>query len=200
MTTTPAPIAPGTTKAFPIPGTSYVVAVVNNSRGPHTPVWKVITTYGNGQQLDAYTMTYDNEDIARHEARRLCHEFHAHLVHGAARPATLDETRNARLDAEAAPTVKLAPAAKGTAVKVTDPGMQALDYAIAAGGFIRRGGHEGEAPLPVLNALAKRGHVELVIELHGRRKVTVGARITRAGRIAHLRANGGHLATYALSA
>ncbi len=96
--------------------------------------------------------------------------------------------------------VKLAPAAKSTQTKVSDPGLQALDYAIAAGGYIRRGGHEGEASVTLLKSLAKRGHVALDVQLHGRRKVVAGATVTRAGRIAHLRANGGHLLTYALSA
>ncbi len=197
MTRTAAPIAPGAELAFAIPGTTYVVTVVNNSRGA-TPIWKVCTTVGNGFQVDAYTMTYADEHLARAEARRLCREFHAHLVHGAARPATLDETRNARL-AEAAPVVKLAPAAKGTTTKVSDAGLAAMEIAIFTG-YVKRGGHEGEAPINVLNARARRDHLELDVEMDGRRKVVKGARITWAGRVAHLRETGADRLDYALSA
>lgn len=102
--------------------------------------------------------------------------------------------------AEAASVVKLAPPAKGTETKVSDPGLAALSHAITAGGYIHRGGLEGQAPVPVLTALAKRGHVRLDIQMHGRRKYTAGAWITRAGRIAHLRATGGDRLIYDLSA
>lgn len=103
-------------------------------------------------------------------------------------------------DLEQPATVTLAAPAKGTQTKVTDPGMQALAYAIAAGGYIRRGGHEGEAPVTVLKALAKRGHLDPTVEVHGRRKVIVGGQITRAGRIAHLHVTGADQHVYALSA
>lgn len=99
-----------------------------------------------------------------------------------------------------ADTVILAPAAKGTTTKVTDPGLHALDTALLAGGWIGRGGHEGQAPEPVLKALAKRGHLELTIRMDGRRKVTTGGTITRAGRIAWVRANNLHTIAYTLAA
>ncbi len=98
------------------------------------------------------------------------------------------------------PTVKLAPPAASTATKVSDPGLLALMYAVCDGGYIRRGGHEGEASVKVLGALAKRGHVDLDVRLHGRRKWIAGARITRNGRIALLRETGADQLDYVLSA
>ncbi len=82
-TTTKAPIHPGRHVAFRIPNTEIVVAVHNQSRLGAT-VWRIETTV-LGILNDAYTRSYDDEDTARFEARRLCREFAAGL-----RPATLD--------------------------------------------------------------------------------------------------------------
>lgn len=88
-----------------------------------------------------------------------------------------------RFEAEAAPT-KLQPAASGTQTKVSDPGHTVLAVA-ALNGIVHRGGQPGEATVIQLKALAKRGYLTLVHET-GRddlRKVVIGGRITRAGRI-----------------
>lgn len=191
----PAPIAPGNRLGFPVPGTGYVVTLVNSSR-PGADVWKVVTTVGNGFQVDAYTATFDDEAVARAEARRLCRELHAATHDGGPRPATLDEARNARQAAAQARTaadVKLTPAAKGTQTHVSKPGAELLGRMVAAGGSIRR---SKDATLPQLTALARRGFVEL----DGQAYRPTGATILRAGRIAHEGATGADQLTYALSA
>ncbi len=96
--------------------------------------------------------------------------------------------------------VKLAPAAKGTATKISDPGLEAIDTALLAGGWIGRGGHEGQAPIGVLQALAKRGRLTLTTRMDGRRKVVTGGTVTRPGLIAWVRGTGRHTATYQLAA
>jgi hypothetical protein len=85
------------------------------------------------------------------------------------------------LVAEHTPTIALAPPAKGTATKVTDPGHTILAVA-AINGIVHRGGGVGQASVTQLHALAKRGMLDLVVEMQGRRKVTVAGRINNVGR------------------
>ncbi|GAA2347446.1 hypothetical protein [Dactylosporangium salmoneum] len=83
----------------------------------------------------------------------------------------------------AAPVVRLAAAAKGTATKVTDPQHTALVIALM-NGRVERGGKEGQFNVRVLTALAKRGYLDLTYQAGRRdaRKVVTGGTITPAGR------------------
>jgi hypothetical protein len=81
-------------------------------------------------------------------------------------------------------TVKLAPVAKGTATKVSDPQHTALGVA-AINGRVERGGKPGQYSVKVLTALAKRGLLDLTYQTGRRdaRKVVTGGTLTGAGRI-----------------
>lgn len=81
------------------------------------------------------------------------------------------------------PTVRLAPVATGTATKVSDPQHTALAVA-AFCGSVQRGGHEGQASVKTLTAMAKRGYLQLTYETGRRdaRKVVTGGTITGPGR------------------
>ncbi len=79
--------------------------------------------------------------------------------------------------------------AKGTATKLTDPGMIAL-FIASQNGAIQRGGHEGEASVTLINSLARRGWLERTIVMRGARPVVTGAVITEAGRKTLARALG----------
>lgn len=98
------------------------------------------------------------------------------------------------------PTARLAPVAKGTATKVTDPQHTALAVA-ALCGSVQRGGHEGQASVKTLTAMAKRGYLQLTYETGRRdaRKVVTGGTITGAGRtrLAELTAADRETAEYA---
>ncbi len=168
---------------FPIRHDAGPVAIVIHAH-PNGVYSVHIHSTATGAEHNHLRRTWDTWDAAR----AMANNAYRHFANGGG------------VDIPAAPAVKLAPPAQSTATKVTDPGLAALDHAIAAGGHIARGGHEGQASVTLLQALAKRRHVDLVVEMHGRRKVITGARITRAGRIAHLRAIGAHKLTYALSA
>lgn len=79
--------------------------------------------------------------------------------------------------------VKLAPAAKGTATKVSDPQHTVLAIA-ALTGTVHQGGQPGQATVAQLRSLARRGYMELIHEI-GRtdlRQVVTGGHITHAGR------------------
>lgn len=84
----------------------------------------------------------------------------------------------------AAPVAKLAPVAKGTATKVSDPQHTALVVA-EINGRVERGGKVGQASVKVLTALAKRGYLTLAYEQGRRdaRRVVTGGVITPAGCI-----------------
>jgi hypothetical protein len=100
----------------------------------------------------------------------------------------------------AAPAVKLAAVAKGAQTKVTDPQHTALAVA-AFCGRVERGGHEGQASVKTLTALAKRGHLDLTYQQGRRdaRRVVTGGTITGPGRtrLAQLTAADRELAEYA---
>ena len=99
--------------------------------------------------------------------------------------AELEAPAEAEQPTEAPAPVKLPVAAKGTQTKVSDPGHTALAVAKLVG-HIERGGKPGQAPIGVLNALAKRGHLHLTYQT-GRsdlRRVVTGGELTRAGEIA----------------
>lgn len=99
-----------------------------------------------------------------------------------------------------APVVKLAPAAKGTQTKVTDPGHTVLAIAASStGGLVHRGGQPGQASIKQIDALAKRGYLTRVLDETGRygaRQYVIAGRITRAGiaRLAELTAADTHAA------
>jgi hypothetical protein len=81
------------------------------------------------------------------------------------------------------PAVRLAPVAKGTTTKVTDPQHTALVVAEMTG-RVERGGKTGQVSVRVLTALAKRGYLELVYQVRtDARKVPIAGRITGPGRI-----------------
>lgn len=95
--------------------------------------------------------------------------------------------------------VRLAPAAKGTATKVTDPQHTALVVAEMTG-RVERGGKTGQVSVRVLTALAKRGYLDLVYQVRtDARKVPIAGRITGPGRIrlAELTATDRETAEYA---
>jgi hypothetical protein len=100
--------------------------------------------------------------------------------------------------AESTP-VRLAPAAKGTATKVSDPQHTALAVA-AFCGSVQRGGHEGQASVKTLTAMARRGYLQLTYQTGRRdaRKVVTGGTITGPGRtrLAELTAADRELAAY----
>ncbi len=151
-----------------------------------------------GKEIDGLRTTWPTFEQAIASMRNAYRHF---ATGGTIAPGACGGVTLVRPKTEVAPTeVKLAPAAKGTATKITDAGVRVLDDALHQGGHIKRGGHDGEATEPQLKALAKRGLLTLDIQLHGRRKYTAGGTITRAGRVAHLRATGGHLLTYQLAA
>jgi hypothetical protein len=167
----------------------YVLSLAAHPGGVHS--LHVTPAILGAAEIDALRATFPSRDEAL-AAKRNAWRF---LASGGRIVANGDGTVSL-----VAPTVKLAPPAASTATKVSDPGLLALQRAVCAGGYIARGGHDGEAPVKVLQALAKRGHVDLDVQLHGRRKVVAGARISRAGRIVLLRATGADRLTYALSA
>lgn len=84
----------------------------------------------------------------------------------------------------APPVQRLAPAAKGTATKVSDPQHTALVVA-AMVGRVERGGQVGQASVKTLAALARRGYLALTYETGRRdaRKVVTGGVLTGPGRI-----------------
>ncbi len=167
----------------------YVLSLASHPGGVHS--FHVAHAGFGGAEIDALRATFPTRDEAL-AAKRNAYRF---LAAGGRIVESADGTV-----ALVAPTVKLAPPAQSTATKVSDPGLLALQHAVYAGGYIARGGHDGEAPVKVLQALAKRGHVDLDVQLHGRRKVIAGARITRAGRIVLLRATGAARLDYSLTA
>lgn len=81
--------------------------------------------------------------------------------------------------------VKLAPAAKGTQTKVSDPGHTVLALADSAtDGIVRRGGKPGEATVKQIDALAKRGYLTRILDETGRygaRQYVIGGQITAKG-------------------
>lgn len=176
MTNRAAAPAPGTRRR--VQAGAYVITVNAHPSGAFSVHIEDAATGAEHDHLRRSWPTWE-------QARAMARNAYRHFIRG----GSVD------LPAE----VKLAPAAKGTATKVTDPGLVALEVAIFDG-YLRRGGGIGRASVTLLKALAKRGHVDLVVEMQGRRKVIVGARITRAGRIAHLRATGADRLTYVLSA
>jgi hypothetical protein len=110
----------------------------------------------------------------------------AHLAHLREVHASVEETpaavaqRTADTRDQAAVTVRLTPPAKGTATKVTDPQQSILAAAAAhPAGYVRRGAGCG---IKQLHALARRGYLELVVELDRARKVIRGGTITNLGR------------------
>jgi hypothetical protein len=110
---------------------------------------------------------------------------HEHLAVDAFNTAVEQAEAETPAETATAPVVKLPAAAKGTTTKVSDPGHTTLAIAHLTG-RIERGGKPGQAPIGVLNALAKRGHLHLTYQT-GRsdaRKVVTGGTITHAGRVA----------------
>jgi len=93
----------------------------------------------------------------------------------------LDDLVTAHAGQRQAQPVRLAPPAMGTHLAMT--ATQAGAIVTATDGYIRRGqaGVPGTATTATLTSMARRGWVILDVELQGRRKVVVGARVTPAG-------------------
>lgn len=172
MTNAAAPAA----NAFPIRHDAGTVTIVIHAH-PNGVYSVHVIAIATGAEYDHLRRTWGSWA----EARAMANNAYRHYI------------------AQAAPVVKLAPPAQSTATKVSDPGVAALEVAIFDG-YLPRGGGIGYASVTLLKALAKRGHVALDVQLHGRRKDIKGARITMAGHIAHLRATGADQLDYALSA
>jgi hypothetical protein len=151
-----------------------------------------------GTQIDALTTTWPTFEQAIACMRNAYRHFASGgtIADGACGGVVLVRPRTET----PADTVILTPPAKGTATKITDPGLKAVDTALYNGGWIGRGDHEGQAPEPVLKALAKRNHLTLTYATHGRRKVTTGGSVTRAGLIAWVRATFPARTAYMLAA
>lgn len=93
----------------------------------------------------------------------------------------LDDLVTGHAGQRPAQPVRLAPPARGTHLAMTT--TQAAAIVTATDGYVRRGqaGVPGTATTATLTSMARRGWVILDVELQGRRKVVVGARVTPAG-------------------
>jgi hypothetical protein len=181
-------VATSTQKAPVLPGTSerhqagnVIIDITNTGR-----IYTVTVEYaGTGEQIRPLARTVAAEADAREVARNAYRFFAAggRVLQGADGTVTL------------VPAPHLAVAA-GTQTKVSDPQVAKLRHAIANGGHLVRGGQQHQATHSTLTALAKRG----LITLTGPKYRPTGGHITRAGRIAYLRAAGLDRITYALAA
>lgn len=122
-----------------------------------------VETYQGTYRMDDQCGSYATEEEARLVAR-------AYAVL-AKRESGASETVS-----EAPSVVRVQPAAPRTWKQATDQQAE-LMAAIGTGGYIRRGAGPGRASVTQLTAMARRGLVELDVELVGARKIVVGATI-----------------------
>lgn len=176
------PLAIGETLAYQTG--SYVIRLQRVT----ADCWNVTTERG-GFRIDALARTFATED----KARGLAHDIATMLRDGATveqvvaaiQPAADVIAAAEQLLRQAAiPGPRLAPAAKGTTQRVSDPQHLVLAYADAApDGMVARGRIEdGRAPITTINAMARRGWLDRIDRMDGRRRITVGGRITAKGR------------------
>jgi hypothetical protein len=160
----------------------------------HIPAEGYTATAGDVEIRAMYVNGAGYKVMARKDGALIASQLHTFETDALAAIAKL-VAEYTQAQAEPAP-VKLAPAAKGTQTKVTDPQHTALALASVTG-HIERGGKPGQAPVTVLKALAKRGYLTLTYSPTSRFTVT-GADITSPGRVrlAELTAADRELADY----
>lgn len=168
--------------SIPATGLTHTVGDVVIEVRPHSHVGFLIQATRNGVHAPELCARRDFEYDAIKAFAAIIAQVEAEQAEVVEEPA---EVEVPTAPVEIAPVVKLAPAAKGTVAKVSDPGHTALAIAHLTG-RIERGGQPGQADVRLLSSLAKRYLVKLTYE-EGRsdaRKVVTGAEITHAGRVA----------------